>query len=129
MSYCKNYRIICDRCGIFISNQDAYKNEHVPFGSKDWDGTEPLDPMHLCKKCAKIEENILVQSWRAAFDLGATSVWGDWQKGAFETRAAKRCGLVWISSGTGRYSLGPTKDYKIYCYVTKSEYDRLRSLE
>jgi len=106
--------IKCDHCGKFCKPYDSY----TPFGCRCYDPPEPYDPTVICKKCY---EN-LKADWLKRFKKGELQ-YGNWQKSKAEMEAAKECGLIWIhSNGIGKYG---TKEYKIYCYVTQEEYDRL----
>lgn len=113
MSWCRNMRIRCDGCGLFC----VPHNEETPFGCSSYDPPEPHDPSHYCKRCSKI----LYKEWLKDFKGG--SRYGCWQKSDAERKAAKECGLIWVdSSGIGKYG---TKEWKLYCYVTKEEYEKL----
>ncbi len=113
----KRNTTICDECGLFCKPYDTY----TPFGCSSYDPPEPLDPLHICKKCFKKVKD----SWIKGFKKGSKS--GDWQKSRAEQEAAKECRLKWIhSSGVGM--LG-TKDFADpYQYISKKEYERLEKL-
>lgn len=105
MSYCKNHAIICDRCGFFCIPYD----EETPYGCKNYENPEPLDPYHFCKKCAKLE----YKQWMKKFKNGCKV--GNWQKSNAEQRAAEKSGLVWVDS-YGEYG---KPGYKSHCYIPK----------
>lgn len=113
MSYCKNYAIRCDECGLFCIVYD----EETPFGCSNYDPPEPHDPYHYCKKCSKI----LYEKWLKDFRDGRRH--GYWHKSDAERKAAKECGLIWVDSGgIGKFG---TKEWKLYRYVTKEEHEKL----
>lgn len=115
MSYCKNNAIRCDECGLFCYPYD----EETPFGCKDPEAPEPLDPYHYCKKCHQKQ----VDRWRKHFEQGYRT--GYWQKSNAEREAAKEFGLVWIHSNClGTYNT--PDDSGPYIYITKEKYDRIK---
>ena len=105
--------IRCASCGLFCVPDD----ECTPFGCKNYDYPEPLDPDYYCKNCFSRHKD----SWYQGFISG--NMYGHWQKSRAEQEAANDAGLIWIhSNGIGKYG---TKEHKMYCYVTQEEYDRL----
>lgn len=117
MSWTKNDKLICDECGLFCVPYDEY----TPFGSKDYENPEPLDPYHVCKKCWPA----LKREWLERLRINKTA--GDWQKSRAEEEAAKELGLVYIhSDGVG--TLGSKDFADPYRYIPQAEYDRLEAL-
>jgi len=88
MNWTKDYHTRCDICGKFCILYD----EETPYGTKDYEEPEPLDPYHYCKKCSK--ENY--QNWLKQFKSG--SRYGDWRKSDAENKAARKMNLVWDNS-------------------------------
>ena len=118
MSFTKRYTIICNECGRFCG---CGSTKYIPYGYKDYESLESLDPMHICKKCIpKVKEK-----WIKKFKDGCRH--GDWQKSEAEIEAAKMCGLSYIySNGVG--TLG-TKDWVgAHQYIQTEEYERLSKL-
>lgn len=110
-------KIKCIECGSYCKPYDEY----IPYGCKDYDAPEPLDPNYICKKCFPIVKT----RWIKGFKEGGRH--GDWQKSRAEMEAAEECGLKYVwSDGVG--TLG-TKDFAIaHQYISKEEYDRLEKL-
>jgi hypothetical protein len=118
MAFCKNNAVKCDVCGLFCKY--GKYDEEIPFGCKDYDAPEPLDPIHYCEKCSKNK----YKEWIKSFKNGGRS--GSWQKSLAEQKAAKKCGLVWIhSNGIGKYG---TPQWRNYCYITKEEFENTELL-
>ena len=69
----------CGHCGMFLSYEDH--DEYTNFGSML--DSEPPEPILLCKKCSKKEEDIMVNRG---------SVWTPWIPGRCHRNAAKRLG-------------------------------------
>ena len=117
MTITKRNTIICDQCGKFCKPYDEY----IPFGCKNYDAPEPLDPMHVCKKCHKDFKS----SWRETFKRGFPV--GDWQKSNAEMDIAREFGLTYVwSNGVGTLC---SKDWADpYQYIKNEEYQRLSEL-
>ena len=116
MSYTKRNTIICDECGLFCKPYDEY----TPFGCQGYECLEPLDPLHICKKCFEKFK----QEWVEGFKGGKRS--GDYQKSMAEMEAAEECGLKWVGSGVG--VLGTSYFISDYKYINKELYDNLSKL-
>lgn len=117
MSWTKNGRTFCDKCGKFCVPFD----EETPFGCANPEAPEPYDPYHYCKPCSKI----LYKEYLVEFQIGR-AVNGMWAKSKAETRAAKKFKLVWLHSGIGM--LGTKIWADAYQYISQEKYDRLKVL-
>jgi len=114
MSYTKRNTIICDECHLFCRPFDEY----TPFGCSSYDPPEPVDPLHICKKCfPKVKKR-----WIEYFKKGYKD--GDYLKSTSEMEAAKECGLIWIG-GSGHGTLGSKNFAESSQYITEKEYNRL----
>ena len=115
MSWDKNFRIRCDICGKYCTPAD----DETPFGCKNPEDPEPLDPDHFCIKCwPELKAN-----WLKSFKDG--SRYGYYQKSRAEMEAAEECGLVWVGDGLGTYG---TDTHKFHQYITKEEYAQIKDL-
>ena len=114
MSILQNGTIQCDWCGKFCAwdDTDSYTIYGAVYPSID-DGPEPHDPVHLCGKCS--EE--LYEQYLNKFKNGNRD--GDWMKSNAERRAAKECGLVWVSNSTLVHR--KTGHEAFNCYVLETE--------
>ena len=113
----KRNTITCDECGLFCRPYDSY----TPFGCQGPECLEPLDPLHICKKCfPKVKKR-----WIEEFKNGYRD--GDWEKSRAEMEAAKECGLKWVYSG-GIGILGTPYFIDQNQYISKQLFDRIVKL-
>ena len=70
----------CGMCNRFMSYENC--DEYTNFGNSS--DTEPPDPILICAKCSKEEEDKLVTSGRIG--------WTPWRPARFHQRAAERLG-------------------------------------
>lgn len=119
----KNWKIRCDECNKFCVPYD----EETPFGCKDSEYPEPLDPYHYCKKCAKG----LKKYWLNRLKDKKNWHYGYYQKSKAEMWAAEKLGLKW-SNGIGLLSeMGknnPDTWAEPFQYITEERYNKLNKL-
>jgi len=109
-------RLRCDHCNKYASfeDSDSYTVYGAVYSSID-DGPEPHDPVELCGKCSDKLYGDLKKRYREGYRGG------DWMKSGAERKAAKECGLVWVSNSTKIHDITGAEAFN--CYIEESEYE------
>lgn len=100
----------CEDCGLFVA---WGADNETPFGTKNYEDPEPLDPIYFCNKHARLYYKKLLEAYRNG------SRWGAYIKSKAEVRAAKEAGLEWVHSG-GYVDSRSERDVH-YTYILKAE--------